>query len=278
MYQEIHSLVSLALPKNDVYQNLLSGLSRNALSLLQNKNISKETVSLIQQEVFDIAVLLAHSSVLDVMSSFLSFSATKSSVLEYCRFFYDFMVNVPTSAYPMKAFGDLWMQFVSFLQTTFNKWKDCPQSDSFCVYLLRKEPPENQLLLLQYFSTLARFAVTVLSYLLSINQRVNSYIYALCYLIVLCSSTLLESLNKRIIQINDIFDYGMMYTSLLQVTNTFHQFIVTQSAICADSNGAYLLLQLFLLVSSPFSISGENLIAIYQCLRCLFNISVFLFL
>lgn len=274
-YEALHNVLMLAVQKNDLYSNLLSSLARNEVTLLQNTTVSDSLKQVIKKEVFDVAVLLARLSMIDIGLLFFSHFHEEASLLEYCGYFYDFITNIPECNYTMKGSYELWTEFITFFRNHYNQWKDIPSNESFSLYLLKNESPENRLLLLRYFSSFIHFAILLVSLLLRNKQRSSSYLYGLFYLIVLLSFILLESFNNHLVSAN-VAVYSEEYATLLQIADEFHSFIVTQSSICSENNGSYLLLQLALLASSPFAISGEHLKSVYQCLRCLFNLTVML--
>lgn len=243
------------------------------MGLLQNTTISDSLKEVIKKEVFDIAVLLARLSIMDTGLLFFSHFQEETSLLEYCSYFYDYIINIPECNYTMKGSYELWTEFISFFRNRYNKWKDIPSNESFSLFLLKNETPENRLLLLRYFSSFVHFSILLVSLLLINKQRSSSYVYSLFYLIVLLSFVLLESFNNQLVSVS-VSSYSEEYSSLLLIADEFHSFIVTQSSICSENNGSYLLLQLSLLASSPFAISGDHLKSVYQCLRCLFNLSV----
>ena len=275
VYQVIHTIITKVIEQYDIYQNLLSGLVRNELTLLQGNDISPVLQTAIRDEAFTIIVLLGQIGILDIGITFFNIIYPFISITDYCYFFYNYMINIPVHCYTIKACNDLWKNFVNVFLQLHNQWKDLVRGDvPFSLFLLEHSINKDCSLLLRTITSIAQLAITEVSSLLSDKQRITSNVYSLLYLIVLSAYVILEAIHHKVIHTEIPVDYSSSYASLIQITNEFHSFVVTHSAICADNNGSFILFQLYLIASAPFPIEGENLRCIYQCLRCLFNLNV----
>lgn len=275
-YQVVHELIASTIEKSDIYQSLLSVLVRNEVLLLQNAATYHELRVLIRQEAFSIVLLYAQSSILDIGVFFFNHISSFIPFNDYCRHFYEYLSVIPISCYSSKMYSDLWKNFVNYLLSLFNQWKDIPQTDSFFgVFLLNyAHCPSRDSSLFIYLGMILKVAIVSASYVLIDKRRITSYIYSLCYIIILLSFLLIDAVHNTIWIVEIPSEHTAAYASLVQLANEYHTFSVLQSPICGDNNGAYLLLQLYLISNSPFAIEGENLMWVYQCLRCLFNLNV----
>lgn len=174
----------------------------------------------------------------------------------------------------MKNGYDVWNVFISYIRSMHNQWKDKTSNTPFCMELIANEPVEKHIAIFQLIASISQFAITYVSYILYSKQRVGVFVYSMFYLISLLSSILVDAIRFNVISVGQV-DALLNYSSLLTVVNAFHTFVASQTAICSDNNGCFLLLQLSLLLSSPNPLQVDDMKAIYQCLRCLFNISVF---
>lgn len=273
-YQKIHAFIQQIASKNDLYQSLLTNLVRNELLLLQNNSVPQRIKECIIEETFNITLLQVHSGCLDCIVNFLTSCSPYLSFYEYCDYTYNFLLNIPLSQYAVKNGYDVWNVFISYIRSMYNQWKDKTTTTPFCMELIANEPVEKQITVFQLIASISQFAITYVSYILYSKQRVGLFVYSMFYLISLLSSILVDALRFNVISVGQV-DTSLIYSSLLTVVNAFHTFVASQTAICSENNGCFLLFQLSLLLSSPNPLQVDDMKAVYQCLRCLFNISVF---
>ena len=270
----IYSILQQVISKNDIYYPLIASLARNELALIPK--VSEVIAARIQQEVFSLSVLLIHYSSFDIGVVFFNTILPRVTFLEYCSLFYNYIVHLPLSSYSTKVCSDLWLQFISFVRARYNKYKDTMDNLSFIQVLLQEELSQNQSTLLYYIITLTKLAITTASVFFSLHTKakMNSFSFSLFYFISLFGHCILTSIKLRMIILSPEVDYNVLYNHLITLVSSFHSFTVQITSICSEATGSFLLLQLMIISMAPFPITAESLVAIYQCLRCLFNINV----